>query len=209
MSESLVSGVPRRTMDLSFHSRKGSQYVPSEPRVRLQHHGCLQSMKRRGNCCDSLPMERVWHLKVGADARQTFQGARRSQTRPFFVPRTSHAGIRRWTGCHRASFRGNLTRGFARTTSRKHTYRRASVASPSNPTFSGGWQLRHLVTQRDVDRVIALQNARNPRLARALSVKPTGAIYVVFPNRTSDKSHNRAHAAQSLSANCRARRTLH
>jgi len=45
---------------LVFHSDQGSQYASSRYRRLLWRHRVTQGMSRRGNCCDNLPMERLF-----------------------------------------------------------------------------------------------------------------------------------------------------
>jgi putative transposase len=40
-----------------FHSDRGSQYASEMVRLRLQQHGLVQSMSRKGNCWDNAPTE--------------------------------------------------------------------------------------------------------------------------------------------------------
>lgn len=49
-----------RPQGLLFHSDQGSQYGSRQFRQRLWRYRMRQSMSRRGNCWDNVPMERVF-----------------------------------------------------------------------------------------------------------------------------------------------------
>lgn len=49
-----------RTGRLLCHSDQGCQYRSKKYRKLLWRHGVMQSMSRKGNCQDNLPMERVF-----------------------------------------------------------------------------------------------------------------------------------------------------
>ena len=49
-----------RLQDVLFHSDQGSQYGSQSFRQRLWRYRCKQSMSRRGNCLDNVPMERLF-----------------------------------------------------------------------------------------------------------------------------------------------------
>jgi len=50
----------RPTVGLIHHSDRGSQYCALDYRKRLEQHGLVASMSRKGNCYDNAPMESFW-----------------------------------------------------------------------------------------------------------------------------------------------------
>lgn len=42
------------------HSDRGCQYASADYRCALDHHGCIASMSRKGNCYDNAAMEAFW-----------------------------------------------------------------------------------------------------------------------------------------------------
>ena len=67
MPEDLVSGALRRALavrrppaGLHVHSDQGSQYTATRFKDLIAQNGALQSMSRRGNCCDNAHAESFW-----------------------------------------------------------------------------------------------------------------------------------------------------
>jgi putative transposase len=50
----------RPAVGLIHHSDRGSQYCALDYRKRLERHGLVASMSRKGNCYDNAPMESFW-----------------------------------------------------------------------------------------------------------------------------------------------------
>jgi putative transposase len=50
----------RPTSGLIHHSDRGSQYCALDYRKRLEQHGLVASMSRKGNCYDNAPIESFW-----------------------------------------------------------------------------------------------------------------------------------------------------
>jgi transposase InsO family protein len=58
LSKALAHRKPSR--GLIHHSDRGSQYCALDYRKRLERHGLVASMSRKGNCYDNAPIESFW-----------------------------------------------------------------------------------------------------------------------------------------------------
>jgi putative transposase len=85
MSKSLETALPLSALEMALrqrqpgrgllhHSDRGVQYASADYRNKLQAHGVIASMSRRGNCYDNATMESFWSsLKQELIQRRRFQ----------------------------------------------------------------------------------------------------------------------------------------
>jgi transposase InsO family protein len=78
-------GVDRREgAPILVHSDRGSQYAGDLFRAELEHHDCIQSMSRKGNCWDNAVAESFFgHLKTELIFGETFVSRIQASTRIF------------------------------------------------------------------------------------------------------------------------------
>ncbi len=76
VNQALLSAIWTRkpSKRLLWHTDRGSQYASTSHRDLLKEHGIVQSMSRKGNCCDNAVAESFFHtLKTGLINHKRYQ----------------------------------------------------------------------------------------------------------------------------------------